>query len=277
VSAERLALVTGTSTGIGAAVARELLERRWQVVGVARRSPQFDRPNYRHLSLDLAEVPAASAAIEREFGAILAERAWERVGLVNNAAVAPAGRARTLDAADLLRAFALNAVMPVWLIGFLLNHRSAGARLRVVNLSSGAAVRAIPGMAAYCSSKAALRMAGMVAAAEDDADLAILSYGPGTVDTEMQLAARSAPLKEFPSAPMFRRFHAEGRLAAPELPAAEIADFLEANSAERLTETSRTGAGRSQAYDNTERLQLEVRSCSRQSALPRNTILAINH
>src|SRR5437762_13924883 len=151
----RLALVTGTSTGIGAAVARELLQRGWQVVGVARRSPQFDRPNYRHLSLDLAEVPAASAAIEREFGAILAERAWERVGLVNNAAVAPAGRARTLDAADLLRAFALNAVMPVWLIGFLLKHRSAGARRRVVNLSSGAAVRAILGLGVYCSRKAA--------------------------------------------------------------------------------------------------------------------------
>jgi benzil reductase ((S)-benzoin forming) len=237
VSAERLALVTGTSTGIGAAVARELLQRGWEVVGVARRSPQFDRPNYRHLSLDLAEVPAA---IEREFGAILAERAWERVGLVNNAAVAPAGRARTLYAADLLRAFALNAVMPVWLIGFLLKHRSAGALLRVVNLSSGAAVRAIPGMAAYCSSKAALRMAGMVAAAEDDAGLAILSYGPGTVDTEMQLAARSAPLEKFPSAAMFRQFHAEGRLAAPELPAADIVSFLEADSAERFVETSRT-------------------------------------
>jgi hypothetical protein len=39
---------------------------------------------------------------------------------------------------------------------------------------------------------------------------------------------------------MFRRFHAEGRLAAPELPAAEIANFLEADSAERFAETSRT-------------------------------------
>ena len=238
--AERLALVTGTSTGIGAAVARELLERGWQVVGVARRAAQLDAPNYHHLSLDLAEVSAASAAIEREFGAILAERAWERVGLVNNAAVAPAGRARTLDAPDLLHAFALNTVMPVWLTGFLLKERPQGALIRIVNLSSGAAVRAIPGMTAYCSSKAALRMAGMVAAAEDDADLAILSYGPGTVDTDMQLAARSAPLEEFPSAAMFRQFHAEGRLAAPELPAADIANFLEADSTERFAETSRT-------------------------------------
>src|SRR6266853_6301696 len=169
-SAERLGLVTGTSTGIGIATARQLLQRGRHVVGIARRAPKLDSSNYRHLSLDLADVRAASAAIEREFGAILAERAWERIGLVNNAAVAPAGRVRTLEAADLLRAFALNAVMPVWLIGFLLKHRSAGALLLVVNLSSGAAVRAIPGMAAYCSSKAALRMVGMVAAAEDDAD-----------------------------------------------------------------------------------------------------------
>jgi len=219
----RLALVTGTSTGIGAAVARELLERGWQVVGIARRSPQFEAPHYRHLSLDLADVPAASAAIEREFGAILAERAWEEIA-----------------APDLLSAFALNTVMPVWLIGFLLKHRPAGALLRVVNLSSGAAVRAIPGMAAYCSSKAALRMAGMVAAAEDDPDLAILSYGPGTVDTEMQLAARSMPVEAFPSAAMFRQFHAEGRLAAPELPAADIANFLEADTVERFVETSRS-------------------------------------
>ena len=239
-SAERLALVTGTSTGIGAAVARELLERGWQVVGVARRNPPFDRANYRHLALDLADVPAASAAIEREFGAILAERAWDRVGLVNNAAVAPAIRARALDAVELLRAYALNTVVPVWLIGFLLKQRPSGVPLRVVNLSSGAAERPIPGMAAYCSGKAALRMAGMVIAAEDDPDLAILSYGPGTVDTEMQLAARSAPPEEFPSAPMFRQFHAAGRLAAPELPAADIVSFLEAESAERFVETSRT-------------------------------------
>jgi NAD(P)-dependent dehydrogenase (short-subunit alcohol dehydrogenase family) len=238
-SAARLALVTGTSTGIGRAVARELLQRGWHVVGIARRAAPFEAPNYRHFSLDMADVATASAAIEREFGAILAERGWQCLGLVNNAAVAPAGRARTLDAAGLLRAYALNTVMPVWLIGFLLRRRPAGVPLRVVDLSTGAAERPIPGMVAYCSSKAALRMAGMVIAAEDDPELALLSYGPGTVDTEMQLAARSASPEEFPAAPMFRQFHAEGRLAAPELPATDIVKFLEAEGGERFVETRR--------------------------------------
>src|ERR1051325_3051987 len=218
-NAGRLALVTGTSTGIGAAVARDLLERGWQVVGVARRSPQFEAPHYRHLSLDLADVPAASAGIEREFGAILAERAWERVGLVNNAAVTPAGRAREIAAPELLHALTLNAVMPVWLIGFLLKHRPAGALLRIVNLSSGAATRAIPGLAAYCSSKAALRMAGVTAAAELESDVSIVSYGPGVVDTEMQASTRSKTKEEFPSVETFIKFHADGQLAPPEAPA----------------------------------------------------------
>ena len=34
---EKLALVTGTSSGIGAAIARDLLARAWRVVGVSRR------------------------------------------------------------------------------------------------------------------------------------------------------------------------------------------------------------------------------------------------
>ena len=48
------------------------------------------------------------------------------------------------------------------------------------------------------------------------------------------------PVEAFPSAAMFRRFHDEGRLAAPELPAADIVNFLEADSVERFAETSRT-------------------------------------
>jgi benzil reductase ((S)-benzoin forming) len=230
---ERLALVTGTSSGIGAAVARELLSRGWQVVGVARRKAKFDG-NYQHLALDLSDVGAATKAIERQLGARVAESGWQRIGLVNNAATGLAGRVQQLDAAELSRSFELNAVMPLWLMGFVLKHAKAPAR--VVNVSSGAAVRAFPGLAAYCASKAALRMAGMSVAAEVEKGMHILSYEPGVVDTEMQLATRSKSLEEFPWGETFRRFHAEGRLVRPELPAADIVEFLEADAGERFTE-----------------------------------------
>jgi NAD(P)-dependent dehydrogenase (short-subunit alcohol dehydrogenase family) len=239
-TAERIALVTGTSSGIGAAVARLLIEHGWQVMGVARRAAPINAQSYRHITLDLSDIGAATVVIEREFGERLGAQEWKRVALVNNAAAAPAGRVQALDANELLRAYALNVVMPVWLTGHVLKRRPAGAQVRVVNLSSGAATRPFPGLAGYCSSKAALRMAGMVAAAEDANDMAIFSYEPGVVDTEMQLKTRSRPLDEFPWGETFRRYHAEGRLAAPELPAAEIVGFLESESAERFTESRRT-------------------------------------
>ncbi len=234
-SAERLAIVTGTSSGIGAAVARQLLGHGWEVVGIARRKPALPEP-YEHMSLDLSDVPAASAAIERQLGPRLAELRWQRVGLVNNAAIGLSGRVQNLDAAELLRSYALNAVMPLWLMGFVV--KRARAPVRVVNVSSGAAVRAFPGLAAYCSSKAALRMAGMTVSAEID-ELAVLSYEPGVVDTEMQLGTRSKSLEEFPWGETFRRFHAEGMLVSPELPAADIVKFLEAQGGERFSEARR--------------------------------------
>ena len=232
---ERLALVTGTSTGIGAAVAQELVKHGWQVVGIARRAAKI-AGSYEHLSLDLADVGKAAATIERQLGARLGQR-WERVGLVNNAAVGLAGRVQDLDAAELSRSFELNTVMPLWLIGFVI--KQAKAPVRVVNVSSGAAQRPFPGLAAYCASKAGLRMAGMSVAAEDARDVHVLSYEPGVVDTEMQLATRSKSLEEFPWGETFRRYHEEGRLVPAELPAADIVKFLEADGGERFIEARR--------------------------------------
>lgn len=114
-------------------------------------------------------------------------------------------------------------------MGFLARERPAQAPLRIVNVSSGAAVRAFPGLAAYCASKAALRMAGMAVAAEGMERLAILSYEPGVVDTEMQTATRSKARDEFPWVETFQRFHAEGVLVRPELPARDVVAFLESD------------------------------------------------
>ena len=79
-------------------------------------------------------------------------------------------------------------------------------------------------------------MAGMAVAAEIEGDISILSYAPGVVDTEMQLAARSRPLEDFPWGETFRRFHEEGRLVAPELPAADIVEFLGSSFTDRFKE-----------------------------------------
>ncbi|MFN2645538.1 MAG: SDR family NAD(P)-dependent oxidoreductase [Burkholderiales bacterium] len=237
-SRERLALVTGTSSGIGEAVARALLGRRWQVIGVARRAPTIEG-RYRHLALDLADASTAAPTIERALAGAFAERGWERIGLINNAATALPGRVRDLEAAELARAFTLDIAMPLWLMGLVLRLKPAATLARVVNISSGAAHRAVPGLAAYCAAKAALRMAGMAVASELEEGMALFSYEPGVVDTEMQRTVREMPPKAFPSSSLFRQYHAEGRLVSPELPAADIVEFLESEGDERFLERRR--------------------------------------
>jgi benzil reductase ((S)-benzoin forming) len=242
---ERLAIVTGTTSGIGAALARMLLEDGWEVAGIARRMPGGAHARYHHLSIDLQDAPHAAAAIERELAPVLERRAWQRVGLVNNAASAePLGRVERLDAGALQRIYALNVAVPVWLMGFVLRSSPSGANVRIVNVSSGAALRAFPGLAAYCSSKAALRMAGMalaeeLASAAAERQVAILSYEPGVVDTEMQAATRAKSREDFPWVATFHGFKEQGLLAAPEIPAADIARFLDAEGGERFAERRR--------------------------------------
>ena len=246
----RLALVTGTTSGIGAALAKQLLQRGWEVAGVARRKPTLENPRYHHLAVDLGDVPMAVKSIESKLGPLLGERAWQRVGLVNNAASASLlGPVQRLDAHELVRLYAINVAIPTWLMGFVVRNSHRGAMIRIVNLSSGAAVRAFPGLAAYCGGKAALRMAGMAFAAELESplrstatpDVAILSYEPGVVDTEMQLATRSKSQEEFPWVETFRGFAAQGALVAPEIPAAEIVEFLEADGRAHFIERRRGG------------------------------------
>ena len=242
----RIAVVTGTTSGIGAETARMLVDRAWTVIGIARRRAAIGHPRYSHISMDLADVRALPAAFESKVAPALAAEPWARVALVNNAARGDllTGLDR-LDPGDVLDTLALNTVAPMWLMGFFVRRAPRGTSLRIVNVSTGAAVTAFPGLAAYGASKAALRMAGQVLAAEFDvadrpgpgpADTAILSYQPGIVDTPMQTAARSADRDAFPSWQLFQDFLSRGVLVAPSAPAAEIVAFLESDSAPRLTE-----------------------------------------
>jgi benzil reductase ((S)-benzoin forming) len=241
-----MALVTGTTSGIGAAVAAQLLDRGWTVVGMARRPAAIAHDRYRHVVVDLADPSAVVASVEREVRPVLADNAWRRVGLVNNAADTGTLRAaETVSPADLLRTCAVNVVSPFWLMGFAVRCTRADASLRIVNVSSAAAVHPFAGLSAYGSSKAALRMAGMIVAAElaspqrtapAPADFAITSFEPGVVDTEMQAKARSRPSGEFPWVTMFLDFVQRGVMLEPRVPAAEIVRLLESDGTPGFTE-----------------------------------------
>lgn len=229
------ALVTGTSSGIGAATARGLVARGWHVIGIARRDAPFTDARYEHIVTDLGDLATVRRVIAPRIEARLRDAPWVRVGLVNNAALPGLlGPIDRFDLDALPAVFAVNVIAPIWTMGLFARSAPDHAPLRIVNVSTGGAVRAFAGLGGYGASKAALRMAGMVYAAELESagegearDIRILSYEPGTVDTPMQLNARTSARDVLPSIDLFLGFAARGVLVSPEEPASEIADFLE--------------------------------------------------
>ena len=236
---QRICIVTGTSSGIGEAVARQLVRQGWSVIGVSLRPAVSLGATYSHIQLDLGAVTSLSAALDARLGPTLRSADLTRIGLVNNAAdVALLG---TLDRADpkgMLDAYAVNTVAPVVLAGWVLRTADPRVPVRIVNVSSGAGVEAFPGLGVYGATKAALRLAGMVMAAELEMraaaggprrDATIWSYEPGVVATPMQTAVRNSTPDNLPIVQVFHDLHAAGRLREPEVPAAEIVGYLQSD------------------------------------------------
>ena len=120
---DSLAVVTGTTSGVGEAVATTLIERGWRVIGIGRRQPTIDHVAYQHVRLDLANTASLVATLEPLLTAWLQQDSWTRLGLVNNAALPGLlGPIENLDIDELPSVLAVNLVAPVWLMGAFVRH-----------------------------------------------------------------------------------------------------------------------------------------------------------
>jgi short-subunit dehydrogenase len=151
-------IVTGASSGIGAATARLLHEAGARPVLAARRA---DRLEALAAELDGAlAVPAdvtSQADIDRLVSLTL-DRHGRIDGLVNNAGVSLHGPADRIDIAELRRVLDLNVTAVVAMTQAVLPAMRAQGSGRIVNVSSGTTRAARPGLAGYASTKAALNM-----------------------------------------------------------------------------------------------------------------------
>jgi NAD(P)-dependent dehydrogenase (short-subunit alcohol dehydrogenase family) len=151
-----VALVTGSTAGLGAAIARRLAAEGAAVVVTGRDgergSAVAEAVDGTFLAADLEDEAACGRLVDE------AARVHGRLTvLVNNAVaeVAPAAvDAVTTAAWD--EAFRVNVTAPMWLCRAAIPHFREAGHGAIVNVSSRAAERASPGLAAYVASKGAL-------------------------------------------------------------------------------------------------------------------------
>lgn len=197
----RRALVTGASSGIGAALAPALAERGATVCISARRADRLGEvlERCREHSPDSGSVIADlsdPADVDR-----LADAAVAALGgvdlLVNNAGM-PLRRAVTeLDPEVIEHVMNTNFFSASRLTLRLLPRLLEAPRADVVSISSIAAKLAAPGEAAYDASKAALSAFFEAMAVElFDTDVSVHLVYPGIVDTELFEIPGNDPLPE---------------------------------------------------------------------------------
>lgn len=148
----KIALVTGASSGIGAATAKKLVEAGFKVYGTSRRGAQAGQQQYAMLSLDVtsdASVSAAVAEVMRREGRIDL--------LVNNAGVgvAPSGAEESsIEQAQSI--FDTNFFGLVRMTRAVLPHMRAQGAGRIVNIGSVLGFLPMPYGALYAATKHAV-------------------------------------------------------------------------------------------------------------------------
>ncbi len=216
-----LYIVTGSSRGLGAALAQQLSAPDTTVIGIARQlNPSLKAVQW---TLDLADpLPAA----ERLQAWLRDNTGWASATLINNAALlsAPGPLAGT-DLAQLCAALRVGLEAPTLLSRVFLAETAGVAQRRILNISSGLGRRAMAGAAPYCAVKAGLDHLSRALALEVP-DVGVVSLAPGVIDTDMQVQLRGADPARFTEQGRFQGLKDGGQLQTAEATAAAIIQFL---------------------------------------------------
>jgi short-subunit dehydrogenase len=188
--AGRVAVVTGASSGIGAAVATEMARRGATVVAVARRKDRLDEiveglrprsPDSMACAADIssrAECERVVQEVEARFGRVDM--------LVNNAGISIHRNAARTTADDVERLMAVNFFAPVYLTTAALGGMLERKRGAVVNVTSVAGYVPNPGESAYGAAKAALSLWSHGLAVDlHGTGVQVAVVSPGPIDTEI--------------------------------------------------------------------------------------------
>lgn len=190
----KVALITGGSSGIGAATARQLAKRGWRVA-----------INYAHNAAAAEKLAKECDALAvqgdvsidqdcRRMARTVAEKLGGIDALVNNAGttkVVPHDRLEDLSAEDFQRIFALNLIAPFQMVRAC-REALKERRGAIVNVSSVASVLGTGSSVAYAASKAALETLSLSLARSLAPEVRVNVVAPGHTNTPWHPTVRGA-------------------------------------------------------------------------------------
>jgi benzil reductase ((S)-benzoin forming) len=194
----KLAIITGTSRGLGRALKEAFESVGWRVA-------ELNRPAFDLSAVDVEKLVTTFRSLYSEH--------LRRVVFVNNAATQAIAAAASFDVAEISREITINVTSPIIAITTFLRNFPNG---EVANVTSGAATKALPHWSLYCAAKAALE--GYMRGIEAEG-VRVFNLNPGVIDTDMQSNIRRS---EFPGVQDFIALKNDGKLRPPDIVARNL-------------------------------------------------------
>ncbi|BAJ03716.1 SDR family oxidoreductase [Shewanella violacea] len=191
---KELIVITGASSGIGAAMAKAFSAKGHPLLLLARRlEPMLDLEleNSLCISVDVTDGEAIKAAIATsvaKFGPV--------GGLINNAGVMLLGHTDTQDPAEWSRMININVMGVLNGIHAVLADMKARKTGTIINISSVAGRKSFPNHAAYCATKFAVHaLTENIREEVATHDVRLVTIAPGAVETELLSHTSSDEIK----------------------------------------------------------------------------------
>ena len=185
---DKIILITGASSGIGAGIARELGGVGARLLLGARRLDRIEAlaaeiraagGQAEARALDVTDRPSMAAFVQAALDT------WGRIDvLVNNAGIMPLSPLAAGKQDEWERMVDVNIKGVLWGIGAVLPLMEAQGRGQIINIGSIGALSVVPSAAVYCATKFAVR-AISDGLRQESTNIRVTCVNPGVVESEL--------------------------------------------------------------------------------------------
>ncbi len=183
---DKSVLITGCSTGIGAATSQVMRERGWRVIPTARKKEDLDKlraDGFSPVHLELADAGSVAKCVEET----LQLTGGKLGGLVNNAGFAQTGAVEDLSREVLRQQFEVNLLGMQDLTNRLIPMFRKQGWGRIVNISSVLGRVSLPFMGSYCATKFAMEALSNAMRVElHGSGIGVMIIVPGAIISEFR-------------------------------------------------------------------------------------------
>ena len=171
-------LITGTSSGVGATIAYDYIQKGWNVIGFARSESLFNYPNYKHYQVDISKIYTSLSDTFDQIGDTRIDI------LVNNAAVFKMKPFSETSIEEIYDMIDINLKGAMYVTKFALENMEKGSRIFFINSVAG--LEELENQSVYCASKHGLTgFAGVLGEELRPRGIKVTSIHPGGIDTPL--------------------------------------------------------------------------------------------